>query len=821
MAVHLSREPRMAPQTMRKLSSLPSSRTLLVTLLTCSFACHARETLAEPPKRPPGVRKVDREVRKPVPIDEALFSPLLLEPNTPEPLPDAYKAFAAGRTHEARRGFEAFLKASPTHALSPRVRFLLAYLEDQAGRKDVAAALYEAAAQDYPLLADYALYYGARAAYAAQLYPKTLELGGALSPGSRFTARAAYLRGVSLHRLGRTEEAIDALQAWARRWPRSNLLPEVQLDLAIALEDAGRTEDAARLFHTLRMRHPGTSTEQKAEDAIKRLSRQLPPATRDKLFAISTQDRLHRAQALYEKHRSDTVVEEINTLLTSAAAPKAGQPAWCDAVLLRAQAWTKLRKHKESSSNYDEFLAGCPKDKRVILALFQLGRARWNIDQDQEAMRAFKRLWTEFPNHSYADDAVLYAARIERSNEHPKAARDLLDFQIKHFPQGDMLGDAYWMRFQEDYAAKRYKEALAYADTIGKRNGESDLYTRGRLAYFRARTLEHLGRPKEALDAFAQVARDVPMSFYALLALNRLRDLDPQRFQRELERLAADAPGGQQGWTLDPPHIADDSGFKRGVELLRLGLFQDARAEFADLRDRFPDKDALLWVLALLFDHAGAYHLSHDIPRREIASFGTAYPVGPMRRMYELAYPRPFHDDVARWSKERNIPEALTYAIMREESGFNPQIESWANACGLMQLMVPTARDMAAADALARPAPAKLDRDDLFQPELNVRLGTRFLSTLTQAYKQHPSVAIASYNGGQGNIDRWLRERGDLPFDLWVEEIPFGQTRNYTKRVTMTLWIYQWLYGPDAQPDAPAHEARMVHLPLKLPPPSL
>lgn len=650
-------EPRTALNPMRNTSpSLRhvSARALLFTLAFCAVCC-ARETLAEPPGHKTPSRKVEREVRKPLVIDEHFFRPWLLEDTTPKNLQDAYKAFTSGRTHEARRGFEAFLAAEPAHTLSPRVRFLLATIEDQAGRDDVAASLYEAAAKDYPLLADYALYYGARSAYAAGIYPKTLELGGALSSGSRFTARATYLRGVALHRLGRTDEAIEALTAWTRRWPRSSMLPEVQLDLALAFEGAKRPEDAGRLFHTLRMRHPGTDTEKQAEEGVKRVSKLLKPDARDKLFARSTEDRLLHATALYERHRSDTVVEETTSLLTSGDL-KAGSTPWCEATLLRAQAWTKLRKHAESSSNYDEFLKYCTKDKRIILALFQLGRARWNIDQDAQAMDAFKRIWTDFPNHSYADDALLYAARIERSNERPKDALALLDQQIKHFPQGDMLGDAHWMRFSEDYAAGRYAEALAYADKVGARNGEGDLYTRGRLAYFRARALEQLKKRPEALDAFARVARDVPMSYYALLALNRLKTLDPARFQAELDTLAKDS-GADTPWTLDPPHVAEDSGFKRGVELLRLGLFTDARAEFADLRSRFPDKDALLWVLALLFDRAGAYHLSHDIPRREIGSFGTSYPVGAMRRMYELAYPRPFHDQVARWAAERNIPK--------------------------------------------------------------------------------------------------------------------------------------------------------------------
>jgi soluble lytic murein transglycosylase len=64
----------------------------------------------------------------------------------------------------------------------------------------------------------------------------------------------------------------------------------------------------------------------------------------------------------------------------------------------------------------------------------------------------------------------------------------------------------------------------------------------------------------------------------------------------------------------------------------------------------------------------------------------------------------------------------------------------------------------------------------------------------------HPALMIAGYNGGHGNVSRWLDERGDLPLDLWVEDIPYGQTRKYTKRVLSTFWTYNWLYSESRVP---------------------
>ena len=789
---------------------------LCIVALAC--LCCSHEGLAEPPKS--NVRTLSRPSSEPVVIDESFFEPILLGKDVPKGLQEGYKAWAGGRTHEARKAFGAFLEASPSDPLAPRVRFLLGNLEDEAGRDDVAVTLYEAAARDYPLLAEYALYYGARSAYAAGQYEKAITLSQGIPSGSRFGVRASYLHGVSLLKLGAYTDAITAMEAWAVKNPKDGLLAEVKLDLALAHEAAGHPEDAGKLYHQLRFRFPGSSMEDQAEAGEKRMRKLLSAKVAAKVFRVTLDDRLMRANVLYDRHRSDEVVAEMTEVLGERSV-KTGSKMWCDAVWLRARAYTKLRKHTESVADYNAMIDGCKRDSRMLQALFADGKALWNVNRDKESLAIFERVWTEFPTQSYADDAVLYAARIHRSNDNVAESQRLLGFQIEHFPNGDMLSDAHWYLFVDLYGRGEYAKAIAYADKVGDKTGENDLYTRGRLAYFRSRALEQMGDVAGAREGFAKVARDVPMSYYALLALNRLKVLDPERFGKEVTALATQG-AADEVWTIDPPQVASDSAFRRGVELLRLGLFSEAKGEFADLRARFPGKEDLLWVLTLLFDHAGAYNLSHDIPRREIASFGSAYPVGKMRRMYELAYPRPFHDDVATWADKRGLPEALVYAIMRGESGFNPRIESWANACGLMQLLVPTAQDMARADDLKRPAPKKLNRTHLLEPETNVRLGTRYLQVLTEGYAKHLPVAIASYNGGQGNVDRWIRERGKLPFDLWVEEIPFGQTRGYTKRVTMSLWIYQWLYGVptvEGEPIKPA--ARIVDIPMQLPAPSL
>jgi soluble lytic murein transglycosylase len=151
---------------------------------------------------------------------------------------------------------------------------------------------------------------------------------------------------------------------------------------------------------------------------------------------------------------------------------------------------------------------------------------------------------------------------------------------------------------------------------------------------------------------------------------------------------------------------------------------------------------------------------------------------------------------VASESQRQRIPEALAYAIMREESGFDPRVVSPASAVGLMQLIVPTAKGM------GRPLHLPGDAESLKRPEVNVAIGCRYLAVLRQQFADSPLLAIPGYNAGGGAARRWINERPAQDFDLWVERIPYEETRLYTKRVITSMTAYEMLYAPDGASEA-------------------
>ncbi len=175
---------------------------------------------------------------------------------------------------------------------------------------------------------------------------------------------------------------------------------------------------------------------------------------------------------------------------------------------------------------------------------------------------------------------------------------------------------------------------------------------------------------------------------------------------------------------------------------------------------------------------------------------------------WKIAYPRAFPALVEKNARANQIPEALQLAIMREESAFNPRIESFANAIGLTQMLIKTAK------RFANNAP--VNRDVLMDPAKNLEIGSRFLGFLWKHFDATPPLAIAGYNAGEGAVDRWLGDRAyaGLAIDEFMESIPYDETRNYTKRVLASYFAYCWLYGRKPVPEisfklpaAPGHAA--------------
>ena len=166
---------------------------------------------------------------------------------------------------------------------------------------------------------------------------------------------------------------------------------------------------------------------------------------------------------------------------------------------------------------------------------------------------------------------------------------------------------------------------------------------------------------------------------------------------------------------------------------------------------------------------------------------------GEMADLIAIRFPRPHDDIFRRHAFQSELPLQFLYAIARQESAFNARAVSSAGARGLMQLMPGTARLVADRVRVKRPA-----RADLFNPDVNVRLAAHHLARLMRRYGGNRALVAAAYNAGETRVTRWLRNAAGMPTAVWVERIPFRETRDYVKGVIAFAHVYARLAGIQA-----------------------
>lgn len=166
-------------------------------------------------------------------------------------------------------------------------------------------------------------------------------------------------------------------------------------------------------------------------------------------------------------------------------------------------------------------------------------------------------------------------------------------------------------------------------------------------------------------------------------------------------------------------------------------------------------------------------------------------PLKGSEKILKIFYPIKYEDFVELYSKEYNVDKYLIYATIKAESNFNNEAVSSKEAKGLMQLMKNTAKDMS--KKLEMTLADEEIEEKLLDPEFNINLGTKYISTLIEKYNSI-ELAIVAYNAGSGNVDNWIEQGILKPDGSNIEEVPYKETNNYVRKILRDYKIYRDLY---------------------------
>ena len=717
----------------------------------------------------------------------------------------AAERFALEDWKAAREGFAAYLNAQRDNldrATAARLRLFMALSDANMGQWKRAATGFERALEGLPLIADFIHYQAARAHYFAHNSGLAMKHARKVSADSIVGADAELLVGDILR--GRKDYLAMAehYAGYLARRPDGIRLAEARYRLAQAHEQTGKAiPDALDLYRKVRVSAPLSRWSEKAKERIDDQLARADQKTRERYQTMTADELIERGMKYYAAMRNPLSEADFEKALT---APGIDDDSRCVASYYRANSVFKARDRKRAAPLFDQAIAACKKVKNIDLnvkAAYQAGRSYAFIGKKKVALDRYRQAENVSAEHTYVDDARLRQAEEYADMGDDRKVKSTLASIPSKYPDGDMRAEAVWRLGWRAYKDGKYYQAIKwFHKQIEIMPIDNNYWAEGQAQYWMGRTHAKLDRKEQAAAAYREAVLRYPLSYYALLALNRLRQDHPEKFAQLTAEIAAEP---KDEAARRPLHFAPRSeyasdGFARALEFIRLGLGKSAEAELRRIGMDFPpgrepvldpDQAEKIWATAFLYDRAERYSHSHWPTRWHVLDYKRSWPVGTNRERWEIAFPKGFWDLLKEHADSHGFPVELLIAIVREESAFDPLRESYANAIGLTQMIFPTARRFGKGTGI------EITRANLRDPEKNVTVGSRFLAFLWDKWQAQAMLVPPSYNAGENAVARWLASRGQQPADEWLENIKTDQARRYSKRVLASYFTYSYLYS--------------------------
>jgi len=662
----------------------------------------------------------------------------------------------------------AFPIAAPNEPPSDgRMAFLDGYRAYQNHDNSRAIDRLKFAADNFPALGDYALFYLAL----AQRDQRDLNASAdaldrlvRLYPDSVTIDRGEMTLADNLLKLGRNAEASAVASRLIARGPEASIEQGARITEARALIALGNPKSAYAQLMELRDKYPRADSDSEARAIIHSILTSNPEVADTSSLAYHRQE----SELLLREGDLSEAAEQANAGLAMGPEPSVrAELLWVTARALKPEPDRARRAILE-------YLQIAPRGPDAPAALEALALIYWRDDQYDLARATLNRLVASFPASELAPGAMLRVGRIFEEQHRLDSARAQYRRLAARYPGSDSAEDARFRAPWTLYLAHDYRGAAAGFQRAGLR--AKDANARDMCAYWRARALENAGDAGDARAIFEKIADSTDTNYYPELASRRV---------------AAGRPDLPAASALDLEYGAGPA--VTGVAEYHMARLQTLRA--MRLRELEPGE------LKALEEHAGG---TAAVRRFVLAGFAGAdawYDAivaathmeknGQMSHAVaeRVRYPRAYWDLFQSASTRLALDPYLVLALARQESLFNPNAISSSNARGLMQLIPSTARKMASEHGIDPEAIR------LYDPSVNVELGTAYLKNLFEMFGGNAFRAVAAYNAGENAVSKWVAEfRG--ADDEWVENIAYKETRDYVKKVIGGRREYLLLYRP-------------------------
>ena len=664
----------------------------------------------------------------------------------------------------------AFANKNVSSVWGQRAALALGYDDYSKARFPQALNWLEKAKSD-PLLREYALFWTAQTERALRKNGEAAQGFAALLkdyPSTVIKEQVLEAYVPTAVEIGRPQDALEALATY----PATSSKPALLLVRARAYESDHKFVDAVKDYQVLYYRFPLSDESKDAALALPKLNKQLHSE-----FPYATAElQNQRAEVFYDLHKwkeARTEYEKLVSMLKDPANPMrqhalvlsaesrqhpkaapsllahldlSDPEADAERLYLLSQAYRSEKSESEMLTNIEKVAEKYPKSHWTEESLMAAGNYYWVLLDRTKASHYYERVLENFPGDKNAYNAEWRIAWVAYLDRQPYADDKISVFLRKYPVSGGAVNALYWL----------------------------------------GRNAERSGNPAHARAYFKKTIDRFPTSYFADAAQTRLDKLGPG--DEEAPDFLAQIPPAPPLRPFDEPIAPNVLDRWNRAQALRTIAF-DASAELelkatyaATASPRF-----LVEAAQAAFDQ-GHFAAGMNYGRQAISSFDSRKFNDVPANVWKVLFPLPYEAQLRREGERNDFDPMFAAGLIRQESTFQADVVSHANAIGLMQILPKEAR------RLAKQRKVRYTKASLFDPSINIELGMLYIAELTRSTGA-PEYAAAAYNAGEDRLALWKNERTYDEIPEFVESIPFTETREYVQIVIRNADMYRKLYG--------------------------
>ena len=546
---------------------------------------------------------------------------------------------------------------------------------------------------------------------------------------------------------------------------------------AKSFEFQGNQAEAIRYYRRAYFYAAGSDPAKEAETKLTLLAQNLAPANADE--AQEKADKLFAAKnyAAADKAYGD-LVQSFPASSTAAVNFK------------RLVTLANLKKMPDAKAAFNAIpsTAGEKEDAYYQLALGYAKAKLWS-----DARVTVDEMRQKFPSGKLTPKAYADAGYAARDAKNKGEETYFLSTALAVFPNAiEVAGAQFELAWLQHEGGNFAESSRMFIEHLA-RYAEKDTTNRGKAGYWAARDSERAGKTADACALYEGVIQRYSANWYGYIGLQRLTALKSQgqcRSQGAAGPLVPKAVASLKTITVaaetSTPKELERA--EKSQQLSVIGLFDWAISELEEAKKTANNSPKINLALAKHYRLKGDNVSAFLALAKSYPDYSQMSPEEMGREEWDIFYPLSNWDQIAAWAKNRNLDQYQVAGLIRQESVFNPRAKSPANAYGLMQLVLPTARLVAKKYG----STATISVESLFMPALNIELGTAYMRDQLDKFGRIEYVAVA-YNAGPGRVPQW---RSTLPIEIdeFVEEIPFKETKAYVQGVIRNSAQYRRLY---------------------------